>query len=100
MTTRTALICLAGFVAVSLVGCTGGETDVSADKNKAYHEHQGGPPPPPGATSPAVTSVGPFKDSGGQPPNAPSAPFNGAGSGPGKAPANAAGAAGKGGAAR
>jgi len=95
MTTRTALLCLGGLVAVSLAGCSGGTTDVSKQLNDDYHNHKAGAPPPPGAMSgPKGGSVGPFKDSGGVPPGS-GAPVTGAGSGPGKAPPGITPGAGK-----
>jgi hypothetical protein len=96
MTKRTALICLGGLVAMSLVGC-GDSTDVSVDKNKAYHEHDAGPKPPAGAMTPPSKAVGPFAGSGGVAPGSPQAPYSGAGSGPGSAPPGAGATSGGGG---
>jgi hypothetical protein len=87
MKTRIALMFTGGFVAISIFGCAV-DTDVNKKVNDDWHNHVAGPRPPPGAMKgPAGGPVGPFRNSGGVPPNAtgPGQP-TGEGSGPGKAP--------------
>jgi len=68
MTIRTTLACIGvALVSLYLVGC-GDTTDITKDKNDAYHKHDGGAPPPAGAMNAKGGAVGPFANSGGIPP--------------------------------